>query len=889
MDWARNKAPALTAGLRILLLLVSLPALVNCGGGDSGISLGNGQDPDPVVVDYPVFYVKRLVPIDDQGAVQQVDFRELVPAQFGADLYMRVRASVNATETNLTDAVTGGFGDVRDVSVSYDATKVLFSLRGPMDPAANDEDQPTWNIWEYDVPSASLRRIVLDDITAEEGHDVGPVYLPDGRILFSSTRQNRSAAKLLDQGKPQFAALDEDQREPAFVLHVMDPDGNNLIQVSFNQSHDLYPFVLDNGRVLFSRWDGMLGTNAVSLYQANPDGTDLQLLYGADSHNTGTGGAIVQFIKARELPDGRVMALLQPFSGTSEGGDLIIIDVVNYLNNTQPNMDNIGVLTGPAQQPATLNDVRTVPGISPGGRFASAWPLWDGTNRVLVSWSLCQVQMVDPTAPAGFVPPLLPCTDENLQNPLAVEAQPAYGVWAYNLDDDTQLPVVVPEAGFIYTDVAIAQSRARPTAIVDGALSGNFDPALISADAGILKIRSVYDINGVDTAVPDISSLADPAITLADQRPARFLRLYKAVGIPDDMTLDFDNSAFGVSVQFGMREIVGYAPVEPDGSVMTKIPADTPITFDVVDKSGRRIGLRHRNWVQVRPGETVACNGCHTNAVGESHGRSDAFASIYSGASGNGVPFPNTDPLAYPTINMGDTMAEARVNADAAALNPQVDLVYDDVWTYPADAGRPADASFSVRYADLVLTPPPEITSCLPWTVGCRVLINYETHIQPLWDVSRPVIDPVTMLETDNHRCTNCHALRDPMNQLIDPVDRGQLELTSIASAAQPLHFVSYRELLFGDFLEEVRDGAVQDVLTDQGNVDINGDPILEPVGIGSPLSATGANLRPAFFARFGTNGAHPEWLSEAELRLISEWLDLGAQYYNNPFDAPVN
>ncbi len=889
MKRAHFKAPALAAGFRLVLAALLLPALISCGGGDSGISLGGGQAPDPVVVDYPILYVKRPVPLDMQGAVQQNDFRQVLTVQFGADLYMRVRASSDALETNITESITNGLGDVRDVSVSYDGNKVLFAMRGPMDPDIADEDQPTWNIWEYDVPSTTLRRILLDDITAEEGQDIAPMYLPDGRILFSSTRQNRSAAKLLDEGKPQFSALDEDQQEPAFVLHIMDDDGGNLTQISFNQSHDLYPSILDNGRIVFSRWDGMISNNAVSLYTANPDGTELQLLYGADSHDTGTDGATVQFVKPREMEDGRILALLRPFSGTSEGGELVVIDTTNYINNTQPTAANRGVLSGPAQQPATVNDVRTVPGVSPGGRFADAWPLWDGTNRVFVSWSLCQLQIVDPAAVAGTVPPLLPCTDENLQNPLAVEAQPAYGIFIYDLSDDTQLPVVVAESGFFYTDVAVAQPRARPVALVDGALSGLFDPALVSEDAGILKIRSVYDINGVDTAVPDIISVADPALTLADQRLARFLRLYKAVGIPDDLTLDFDNSAFGVSVQLGMRELVGYAPIEPDGSVMIKIPADVPIAFDILNKSGQRISLRHRNWVQVRPGETVACDGCHTNAVGESHGRTDAFDSVYAGATGNGVPFPNTDPLAYPTINMGETMAEARAAADPAALNPDIDLVYDDVWTYPVDAGRPADVSFAVRYADLTLTAPPEIFNCIPWTVNCRVIINYEDHIQPLWDASRPVIDPVTMLETDNHRCTNCHALRDPMNQLIDPVDRGQLELTATPSGAQPLHFVSYRELLFGDFLEEIRDGAVQDVLTDQGAVDINGDPILEPVAIGSPLTAAGAIVSPAFFNRFSSTGAHPEWLSEAELRLISEWLDLGAQYYNNPFDAPLN
>ena len=127
------------------------------------------------------------------------------------------------------------------------------------------------------------------------------------------------------------------------------------------------------------------------------------------------------------------------------------------------------------------------------------------------------------------------------------------------------------------------------------------------------------------------------------------------------------------------------------------------------------------------------------------------------------------------------------------------------------------------------------------------------------------------------------------MGQLIAPVARGQLELTSDPSAAQALHYVSYRELLVGDFLEEIRDGAVQDVLVDSGQTDINGDPIFVPVPINSPLSAGGANVRPAFFARFAATGAHPDWLSDSELKLISEWLDLGAQYWNNPFQAPEN
>ena len=91
-----------------------------------------------------------------------------------------------------------------------------------------------------------LRRVIASDIVAEEGHDIAPHYLPDGRIVFSSTRQRQSKAVLIDEGKPQFAAQDEDQNEHAFVLHVMNADGSGIRQISFNQSHDLDPDVLDD-------------------------------------------------------------------------------------------------------------------------------------------------------------------------------------------------------------------------------------------------------------------------------------------------------------------------------------------------------------------------------------------------------------------------------------------------------------------------------------------------------------------------------------------------------------------------------------------------------------------------------------------------------------------
>ena len=56
------------------------------------------------------------------------------------------------------------------------------------------------------------------------------------------------------------------------------------------------------------------------------------------------------------------------------------------------------------------------------------------------------------------------------------------------------------------------------------------DPDLIAEGAAVLHIRSVYDFDGV-TAL-DIDALADPAQTTADERPARFIRVVKAVSSP---------------------------------------------------------------------------------------------------------------------------------------------------------------------------------------------------------------------------------------------------------------------------------------------------------------------------------------------------------------------
>ncbi|MDX1500004.1 MAG: hypothetical protein R3176_08910, partial [Woeseiaceae bacterium] len=299
--------------------------LAACGGGQDGVSIGSGQDPDPVVVDFPIAYIRAPIPTDDNGDFEQRDLREQITFDFGADLFFRDRASPSAEAVNITGDLTQGLAAIRDVEIAYDGSSLLFAMRFPFDPNLDEEDLPTWNIWKYTFESGVLEPVIKDPLTAEIGHDIMPKYLPDGRIIFSSTRQTQAQAVLIDEGKGGFVALDEDRNEFAFNLHVMADDGSNVEQVSYNQSHDLDPSVLANGQIVFSRWDHFGPNNEVNLYRMNPDGSALELLYGAQSHDTGTNGDTIQFMQPRQLEDGRLMALIRPFTNTESGGELVVI------------------------------------------------------------------------------------------------------------------------------------------------------------------------------------------------------------------------------------------------------------------------------------------------------------------------------------------------------------------------------------------------------------------------------------------------------------------------------------------------------------------------------------------------------------------------------------
>lgn len=855
------------------------------------LSGGDSQRSDPVVVENPIVYVKRpLLFNSNSGALVEDNLAD--PSEFrpGARLFVKANASISAGAVDISSRAFPGPEflddagrlryDVKDLHTSHSGNRVLFAMRAPEIEGADDEDQPTWNIWEYNRAADLLRRIIISDVIAKAGQDVAPAYLPDNRIVFSSTRQRISKAILLDEGKGQYAGLDENRNVPAFVLHTMNSDGDNIQQITFNQSHDLDPLVTVEGAIVFSRWDnaGQTRNNGVNLYRVNPDGTGLTYLYGRHSHNSVPGARNVQYLKARKTDSGPLLVHLRRFRSTDYASVPANVDVDQFVEAEL----RIDGSAGNGQRPL-VSGIRLDGELSLSGRYGSISPLMDGTDRHLVSWTPCRLK-------EAVSDRIVNCTDERLVSDAYVPALPVYGLWLLDVVNGTHRPVVEPSEGEQFDDAMLMRERPLESYIPDAQL---FDEAAQLADEGygVLHIRSVYDMDGSDTAPNGIAATADPSLTTAAERPARFLRLEKPVSMPDENVRDMDNSAFGRSRGQLMREILGYVPIEPDGSVKVAVPANVAFAVSALDSQGRRTSQRHQNWLSVRPGETLECQGCHDSGSPFSHGRPGAGPEpVWSGASTTGQPFPNTSSALY--ADMGETMAEvyARIqNIRRPSPNP---IYLEDEWTDLAGS----EEDRSLAYENLQ-TPPPVSGVCAnEWASNCRVIINYETHIHPLWSLSREVLD-VDDQVVGNYTCIACHTSSDEASAPF--VAEAQLDLTNGPSDVEPLHFKAYRELLFPDNEQELSEGVLRDRMVDTGEVirdeegepilDINGDeqPIFASVPVGASMSVNGILASSGFQEVFKAGGSHEGFLSPAELRLIAEWLDIGAQYYNNPFAAP--
>jgi hypothetical protein len=896
--------------LKLVALTLPMLLVLGCSSASSGHAPGvaGGETLTPGITNYPLAYIKRPAPLGvPTKASPDVNVLDLITSTAGGDVYIRSQANAAGAEVNITAALTQGMGDVRDLDVSPDGTHLLFSLRLPLNPKQDNTavTQPNWHVYQYDATSQVVTQLTNDNITA--GHDIGARYLPDGRIVFASTRQIATQSILLNEGRPQYQAVTNNgpEEQAIFLLHVMNADGTGMHQISFNTNHDFAPSVLSNGQIVFSRWELVNGTNQISLYRTNPDGTGLELYYGANSHATGANIAgssdnVIQFLSARQRADGVILSIARPLLGTQLGGDIVQIDAKGFVEIHQlSSPTSTSGSPGNGQSSATTLGVTTdADKLSLGGRFAAAYPLYDGTNRMLVSWSPCLVVDTTVTPASTKV-----CTTTAINGTTVQQAPPQYTLWVYDFTAGTLSPMLSAVSGTMITEPVILQARKpAPTNIPDSVPTTIAAQDMATNGVGLLNISSVYDFGGVDIATPDIATQANPGEANFYARPYRFIRIQKAVEIPGKTVRKLENSAFGpLGRAQGMREILGYAPIQPDGSVQVQVPANVPFTIDIVDANAKRvIPVQHSSWLQLLPGETKSCNGCHSTVATTSHGRSGLTTAVNLGAPTTGSPFPNTSTQFSP--NAGETMAQtlARITCESGSLvictqllSP--DVIYTNIWTsgVTLPAGLPPDSKISYLYSDLS-TPSPilaDFANCSPWTAQCRATIEYFPNqpplqvgqLQPIWNLSprHPTVNGVVNAALDVS-CTNCHnTLSTPVPPALPAVQvpAGQLDLTGGASSVVTTVVTSYEQLLFSHPEQVLNMTVLQ--------------PLVPTVTLAAPLTAGSAAGATAFFRMFDGSYHdpvidHTGYLTPAELRLISEWIDIGGQFYNDPFVAPA-
>jgi len=189
----------------------------------------------------------------------------------------------------LTRLVDASDGVILDCQVSYDGKQVLFSWKRTM--------QEPFKIWRIHADGSGLT-CVID----HESNNMNACWLPDGGIAFLSDR------------KPAFAYC---WTSTSPVLFRSDGNGQNVIKLSANYLTDFTPSIMEDGRILYSRWE-YVDRPAIpiqSLWAVNPDGTSLAGVFGNRVLSPAT------FMEARDIPGmpGKILCMMTSHNGPCRG------------------------------------------------------------------------------------------------------------------------------------------------------------------------------------------------------------------------------------------------------------------------------------------------------------------------------------------------------------------------------------------------------------------------------------------------------------------------------------------------------------------------------------------------------------------------------------------
>ena len=266
-------------------------------------------------------------------------------SQPGGGLY--VLEDFRSDRPNLRPLIAGfPPGNVLRPELDFDAKKVLFAWcryypglseqPDKLDKAKLPEDS-FYHLFEVHLDGTGLRQL-----THGKYNDFDGRYLPDGRIVFCSTRrgqaiqctQETAAATLKHDALPEcYVRCGGDPSRPCavYTLHAMDSNGGDLRPISAFEMFEWTPSVNDQGRILYSRWDYVdrFGQNAMGLWSTLPDGTSARALFGNYSRNPEC------IFEARSIPGSSRLVCTASGHHSITAGSLVLLDPKVGADNPQ--------------------------------------------------------------------------------------------------------------------------------------------------------------------------------------------------------------------------------------------------------------------------------------------------------------------------------------------------------------------------------------------------------------------------------------------------------------------------------------------------------------------------------------------------------------------------
>jgi len=421
---------------------------------------------------------------------------------------------------------------IYDMNLSYDARTIFFS-------AMRKGVAGGWQVYEIGVDGRGLKQI-----TRGESRNISPLLLPSGRIMFVSDRANTYV---------------QCQGQKAGLLYTCNSDGSDVRSVSANIESDHSPQIMNDGRVLFTRWDYGIERNVFarhSLWSMNPDGTGLRLFFGNTIEDP------AGFWEARAIP-GRpeVACTLGPHHSYHAG---MVGLVWNVLGPEAPRGEGFRFVT---------NEIPVYCDISLPHGYQDVFPV--NERQFLVSYG-----------GDGGRKNRLYLLDDRGNRKCIYEATGKLGCWNPLLLRPRKVPPV------------IAPQCDNPPWVYRDAETLNCAP---DKRAGTLMVQDVYQ--GI---MPHVK-----------RGQAKHIQVMEQVAKSRRMA---GGEAWGHSPIIGRgtvhaRRLIGLAPIEADGSAHFTVPAGRSISLNVLDADGKML-MRMGSDMHVMPGERQSCVGCHENRRG---------------------------------------------------------------------------------------------------------------------------------------------------------------------------------------------------------------------------------------------------------------------------------